>query len=889
MAKTESVSQQKSSTFSFGNIDIRPLLKNLRLTAADNALIVSLILLAFLSGLIIVNFIPLFSPGVPHGYSTLLHFFKVAELKKTVLDFGYYVDWSESWYNGHHQFLFYPPLFYLLATLVELIVDDIMLTGKLMAVAGVIVGAVTSYLMSYVIYRNGSRFWQRAVAASTSSMVFVFSPALISLIITRGKYPDYWAIALAPLCLALLINWIRFKRDKIPYGFAIMTAVVMLTHIDMAVTLIVISAVFSYVYLKVDLGNRGKIFDEAMNRPMFRLGLSYLAFTALTAFFWLPYLSYIDTIGALNQLYPSRLPMQFSSYLRGTFVSSRTMYPGALAGLMALSALFFYKKYKAIILSWMAVLVTGILLLSIQYTSLQSSFPELNTLFFRTSIATVVMAIAVLAGVFCLGIMELNWSVIFKGWAELKGFGLLGTILSLFIVAALFTGIYLDDAFLLTPEFIRTEPRFVGELSQVIDVLKRAEKQDTGRVLMVVETTPEATYLPALIDKPIVNGFEAQTSRIADDLDELRTELIADKSKRRSLINRLDKWGVEYILVNKALYAEELKNLEGIEGLTAIFVGNRYQVFRYQNAGYIRPEQAILAVGKGGDYTERIIGALPSVTMIGGKSHLIDNYDQEELERYESIILYGFETNNLTNAEAKLEEYVRGGGKLIMAADNGLSNLLPGDRFLGLKIKNNEFSGKPKKVSSAIPVKTSFESDGAWNGVYFQGPIKPLVKIDGKTVVGKRRMGRGEVTFVGYNLIYHAVYNDRDSEYKLLQELIGANVSKKKAGIEYSLISDKPGRKKFVIESDKRTWAQLAMSWSPYWRAYVNGKPVETKSFDNLTALNVPKGRSDVQLVYQNTLIHNLAIVLSVAAFVIILLTPLIRRKIVSVAEPSTS
>lgn len=888
MAKTESVSPQDSNRISdektnvYG--DLTSTFARLRISLADYGLLLMLGLIALLSAFVVILFLPVFEPGIPKGYSTLIHFFKVFDIRQSFAQFGTYIDWSESWYGGHHQFLLYPPLFYFLAAAVDFIIDDLMLTSKLMMVAGVIVATVTSYLLTYAVFPHSSKFWHRALAAMGGALIFGLNPSLITFITRRGKYPDYWAIAIAPISMIFLVNWLKFKRDKIPYGFAVMTAVVFLTHIDMGVTLLIISVIFSYVYLKVDLKDRGRIFDKAMNRPLMRLGISLFAFVGISTFFWFPYLSYIGEIGALKQLFPSRHPMPLFSYFRGNFYQSLTRYPGYISILLAL--LVFappFKKYKAEIYSWTAVLITGIVLLMIQYTSLAESMPEIHTLFFRTAMVTIVMALAVLAGLFCLSLLEEDWKGLLKKYRSLLAVKRLVPFINISIIILLLLVIYHDGSYVFSPERLKPVSSFSEktEFSQVRKLLKDAKVRDTGMVLAINTPTPEVTYLPVIIGKPMVNGYEAQTSRAADDLDILRTTLLKKKSSQAALLKRLDRWGVEYIFINKEKYEKEFQNLESIDRLTPIFKGSRYQVYEYEGKGYVMPEKTVLTIGSEFTYTDQVLGKATDLGLIKEKSILIDSYELKDLLSHEIIILNGVEINDIDKNKRKLKEYVASGGRLFVVTDNGFTNLFSGDSFLGANVIRHKFAPGTMKISDKyMGDNYDIKNDSEWSGTYFEGQVESIATFNGKTVIGKRTIGDGEVIFIGYNLIYHAASTENRNEYALLQDLIGGSKREELAKIDYTIEQRVPGIKRINVSSSKATWALLPMSWSPYWQVFVDDVRVNTKSLGNMIAFHLPKGDHDVILKFKKTPLHVGAILFSLFTLLLIMFTPQIRRRI---------
>ncbi|HEX21102.1 MAG TPA: hypothetical protein ENH19_00430, partial [Actinobacteria bacterium] len=549
---------------------------------------------------------------------------------------------------------------------------------------------------------------------------------------------------------------------------------IMLTHIDVAVTLALIAIIFSFVYLKQSLGHRNQLFNRFFHKPLALLGLAFLLFTGLTTFFWLPYLVYLRPVGALSQLYPSRAPLSLSVYWRGGFAYDITRYPGIILLIMAIASIT-VKRLRKIFWPWVAVAVTGFLFSLLSYSKTIRDLPAINTLFYRSGMVLAVLALGVLAGITIYGIVSWDWRP-FSNHRHIPKFiaPVLAAVLPVLVALLLISAVAVVYSFIFSPKYIKAQPRFNGEKSRVVNYLKNAKQVDNGRLLIIAPPTAKYTYLPVVTGKPIVNGYEAQSSKTSIDVDVLITKKLRKKTERAAILADLNRWNVQYILIDKWTYQPEFRNLLATNKLKTVFDGDRFSILEYRSAGYVQPIQPILMVGTGLEYPSEALDDIPDIGFIKGKSVFIDDYSLKELKEFDTVILYGFESNEIKRSQSTLSSYARQGGNIILAMGGGLTNLLPGESYMGVKAISREYSINTANISPSIGGGT-LELKGKkvkWTGKYLQGKMRPLVTLGDKyPIIGDRKIGKGKVLFVGYNFFYHAILNDDGRELNLLRNI----------------------------------------------------------------------------------------------------------------------
>lgn len=216
---------------------------------------------------------------------------------------------------------------------------------------------------------------------------------------------------------------------------------------------------------------------------------------------------------------------------------------------------------------------------------------------------------------------------------------------------------------------------------------------------------------------------------------------------------------------------------------------------------------------------------------------------------------------------------------MIVSLDGSLAGMPP-ESFLGVKLASMNFP-RHNVVQSTIKVKLASlkNTAGGWHGMFFKNLDDNWLTIDGKyPILGVQQIGKGKALFVGYNFFYHAVYENSKEESALLRYAIAQIAKPAQLQLEHQIISSVPGKLSLDINVSAPTWILISRSWSPYWRAYVNGRSTPTQSYDNLTSIYLPAGEHRVDLVYQLTTVHQLGILASLSTLLILVSMSVIHR-----------
>lgn len=167
----------------------------------------------------------------------------------------------------------------------------------------------------------------------------------------------------------------------------------------------------------------------------------------------------------------------------------------------------------------------------------------------------------------------------------------------------------------------------------------------------------------------------------------------------------------------------------------------------------------------------------------------LDGLTAGQLARYDAVAAYGVRWRDRAAGEAALGEHLRSGGTVVIDASANLGKLpyeLGDTVMFDTVIKRGSvakdatiavepaFAAAHPEVGSVSPSPFVNEDGGSWYGAEYSelpgsGPLVVLATLGGKPAIAVRRVGRGRVYWIGYNLVWHAFLTDNDDEGRLVR------------------------------------------------------------------------------------------------------------------------
>lgn len=321
-----------------------------------------------------------------------------------------------------------------------------------------------------------------------------------------------------------------------------------------------------------------------------------------------------------------------------------------------------------------------------------------------------------------------------------------------------------------------------------------------------------------------------------------------------------------------------------------------------QPSSYVLPvDEKVLIIGK---YSSTLATAVSgTTTALEGGSEFLDDYDQEFLKHFDTVTLYGFSYHDKTKAEAIAREYVKGGGNLVVEMFNmGTSPLAEGPNFLGVTGLPQKISGPvnlvttgQNEVSDSIPKTFTLPGEitdvgdltlpyiplTSWTSLEYFGLDQSLIKAPNEaenfSVLGYKNVEGGKVTFVGMNLFYHTFLTHDPGELKTVTSLLqNPKVEPMTKTATEGLFSAEqqsltPEEMKFQIQSDRTRLLLISMSYTPHWKAYLDGQPIKIRKMEDLMVVEVPSGNYNLELKYESTPVMKFGWIVSILTILLLL------------------
>jgi len=305
-----------------------------------------------------------------------------------------------------------------------------------------------------------------------------------------------------------------------------------------------------------------------------------------------------------------------------------------------------------------------------------------------------------------------------------------------------------------------------------------------------------------------------------------------------------------------------------------------------QPSSYIMPvDEKILIIGK---YNSTLATAISGkMTALEGGSENLDDYDQDFLKHFDTVVLYGFSYYDKAKAEAIANEYVKGGGNLVIEMFNmGISPLTDEPNFLGVTGLRQKFDGPvdmtglsadqnsitaglpktftlPGEITDVGDITLPYIPLTSWTSLEYFGLDQSLIKAPNETenfsILGYKNINGGKVTFIGMNYFYHLFLTHDEGELKMVTSLlqnpktalITQTATTGLLTVEQQVLTS--DEMKFKIQSDQERLLLISMSYSPHWKAYLNGQPVKVHKMEDLMVVQAPSGDSTLELKYEST------------------------------------
>jgi hypothetical protein len=393
-------------------------------------------------------------------------------------------------------------------------------------------------------------------------------------------------------------------------------------------------------------------------------------------------------------------------------------------------------------------------------------------------------------------------------------------------------------------------------------VLQSVADPGGGRVALL--TYPEPTSLEVYFAgtaADLINGWALENT---PHHTTLRRVLSAPDWGPDYLESLFSRWDVRTVVISGGAEADGAREFAEAAGFTRMAAIGRYEIWRAAAASarvQAIPEQSMLLVG---DSLSSLLAAFPfAEEATAGEFSAAQS---GRLGEYPVIGLYRFASNpaDVESLETQFRNYLEAGGTLVVDL-SGMEDLfgqtltLFGVNTLRMAFHDSislhwvdETAGLP----ATLPL--SGLSEKTWSGAVYEGLDSVLAYADVEDssfpVFGYRSIGKGKVWFIGGNLLYYAQQTGQDDYRRYLRASVLAGTSlSTDLGMPPVPIQgyvETADGLRFDYAADSSVHALVSYTYSPRWRAEVDGVPVGISSRDHLIRLFLPPGAHHVEIRY---------------------------------------
>lgn len=383
-----------------------------------------------------------------------------------------------------------------------------------------------------------------------------------------------------------------------------------------------------------------------------------------------------------------------------------------------------------------------------------------------------------------------------------------------------------------------------------------------GVLMTYPEPTDQEVYFAAKA-VPIVNGWALENT---PQQDALRRYLTAPSWRTPYLAHLLALWNVGSAVVSgSSRDAQAARSSLGEAGFQLGNSSGPYEIWTLPQApGYVQalPADQMLVLG---DRLGPFLGAFPFAAE--ADRPMFSDLPVGALESHPAIGLYRFENSGpLPQSDVdRLTRYLNAGGTII----TDLSGME--DRFG----KTLDFFGVTVvKLNLAGSMDLSWEGEAAglpqnlalgalapegWSGAAYQGldGVLGRVSYEGRSfdVLGYRDVGQGRIWFVGLNLLFYAQEAGNQDMVDRLRDIVLQGV-RLDTSVVYPEIAvsnwnaDGTGLTFNYQTSKDVKSALVSFTYSPRFRASIDGQPVPLADFEHLMKISLPAGQHSVSVTY---------------------------------------
>lgn len=673
----------------------------------------------------------------PSGGDIWGHLYKSQEMYESLKKGDIFPLFSPYWYNGIQLFRYWGPFsYYIMAGLMFVTGGNLLLAYRLLAFVVFVVGGLPWILWG--IHED------RRVMGTFLGLLWFFMPEHIRIYFTAGNLPQMVTTMLVPYVIWFLWLYVRKKNNHAAVGLFVCMALMSFTHLMVTG----IMGVSAFLYLLID-----QVWNKDTGRKLF--ALIYMVCGILAAGIWvLPSLkgglvtsesgdgSVMSTL-----IYP--LTTSLNPFKRLSS-GSDSFYFGVAAVLIAIAGVLLARGGKK------AGFVFLLIMLACTTPAAYQILVKLpfSQLFWMTRFAPMIY------GFFFSACLE---------WVRLKKkyCVLLAALLCVDSISCMNLNFYS----VATSDETKMEMQKLAEL--------------TDQRTVVIDKSSYGSYpsygISGSSHTMYTYGWAWQGAETGDNIVLLNEAL--DRKYYRFLFDRAVELGDDTVLIRKSDLEKQDITIADIEQDAAI---SGYSMVQETLTAYIYKRETPDSFGTVTRYYGIAIGkyanemTLLYPAFVAGSSDVIEDYSAEELSRYDTLFLTGFEYRDQSRAEAILTDVAAAGTRVVIDSTHVPANKNNKQEiFLGVFAQQIHFDERyPVLVYQDTDIRSEdfAEEDSDFSTAYITGTdtnIGTFQMGDQKLTFLGTKDNLPNVYFLGLNLMYEAVNRKDIALVGILNDVLG--------------------------------------------------------------------------------------------------------------------
>ncbi|ALU36824.1 6-pyruvoyl-tetrahydropterin synthase-related protein [Clostridium autoethanogenum] len=750
--------------------------------------------------------------GYPWGADTYGHIFKGDLLYKSIKEGNIYPLFTQFWYNGVQPFRYWGPLSYYVLAGCEFISGGNPINGYVIFIG-----------YSFFIGGLGWLLWgihqRRILLSLVFGILWFFLPENIRVLFVAGNIPRVIIAALIPYLFYFVWKFVKDDDRSSIIPIALFMCAIIMCHLMIGAMVGIASFIFLSLY---------SIMNKKIEKSVHVILTMLLSF-AICGIWIYPALK-----GGLVSMDSGATSSQMMELLATPFTISLNPFL-RLFGIVDRE--YFYYGLSILIISILGIFVSN-----------KKSAPGFVTsivIFLGTTTAFVPMLEK-------MPFSQLLWMVRFTpiayalfiisllNWTKCKKYFM---IIMVVLIAA---DSSLSFNLSLYPQI---------KSAEVDNILSSAKNITKQRIALLDDSTFGAypSFYICSEDKKISYsyGWAWQGAATAQNIVLLNTAL--EKGYYNYMFDRSLEMGCDTVVVAKAPMKKDKRDFNIINNAAKF---SQYTLYKETSEGYVFHRKASENFGVVTKYSGLCIGRSASDIPLEypsfeiGSSWNIEDYTLDELSKYKVIYLSDFRYNSRSKAENMVSKLSSMGIKIIIDM-----NRIPADTitnrmvFLGVTAQPITFNTKmpdmffnDKKYES-VNFKDEYKR---WNTVYLDNvpQVTGFSWVNGKKVpfLGNGKERNKNVTFLGFNLIFHGMENDDSRVLAIMNTVMGtkSSILPKRVLVPINL---KYGQNSITINSPKNNVNTTVAFLDAY-------KSNSGEIYAKQNLLNVNKGETKIRVTY---------------------------------------